>query len=198
MAVNSLKDRRLVIIHMKQYDSILNTTDLHKSLCEHFSYLAGEDFESVLFAVMQKATGVRVFDGSLIVSFTGDEELHASPAADITKYERWPKSFQECVSKHEYLSFGTEHWELCLGNRKSFHFESRLLGEYNKKDILVPIINTFTFQLWIYHPTEMNGSGQNVIYHFAPNYGGDIDSPGELLAGQIFLKQMTSALDIVC
>ncbi|MBT1710150.1 hypothetical protein KK062_18025 [Fulvivirgaceae bacterium PWU5] len=182
---------------MKQYDSILNTKDLHKSLYEHFSYLAAEDFAPVLRAIMQKATGVRVFEGNLIVSFTGDEELYASPAGGIKNYERWPKSFCEYVAKHEFLSFGTDHWELCLGNRKSFHFESRLLNNYDKKDILVPVINTFSFQMWLYHPTEKNSSGQNLIYHFAPNYGEDIDSPSELLAGQIFLKQMASALDIM-
>jgi hypothetical protein len=182
---------------MKQYDSILNTKDLYKSLCDHFSYLAGEDFEPLLCAIMQKATGVRVFEGNLIVSFTGDHELFASPAGDIKKYEMWPKSFHEYVAKHEYLSFGTDHWEVCLGNRKSFHFESRLLNKYDKKDVLIPVINTFSFQLWLYHPTEENSSGQNLIYHFAPNYGGDIDSPSELSAGQISLKQMASALDVM-
>jgi hypothetical protein len=183
---------------MKQYESILNTEDLHKSLCEHFSYLAGEDFELVLYAIMQKATGARVFEGNLVVSFTGDNELHASPAGDIKKYERWPESFHECIARHEYLSFGTDRWELCLGKRKSFHFESKLLNKYDKKEILVPVINTFSFQLWLYHPTEKNSSGQNLIYHFAPNYGEDIDSPSELSAGQIFLKQMASALDVMC
>jgi hypothetical protein len=182
---------------MKQYDSILNTKDLHKSLYEHFSYLAGKDFEPVLYAIMQKATGVRVFEGNMIVSFMGDEELCALPAGDTKKYENWPESFQEYVARHEYLSFGTDHWELCLGNRKSFYFESRLLHKYDKKDILIPVINTFSFQLWLYHPAEKNSSGQNLIYHFAPNYGEDIESPSGLSAGQIFLKEMASALDIM-
>jgi hypothetical protein len=183
---------------MTQYDSILNTADLHKSLCEHFSYLSGNHMAPVLSAIMQKATSVRVFEGSLIVSFTGGYELHASPPADAKKYEKWPASFQEYVARHEYLSFGTEAWELCLGNRKSFHFDSRLLSKYDKKDILLPLINTFSFQRWLYHPTEKNNAGQNLIYHFAPNSGGDIDSPSELSAGQIFLKQMAFDLDIVC
>ena len=184
---------------MKLYDSILNTDDLHKSLCEHFSYLSVKDFEPVLSAIMKKATGVRVFEGNLIVSFADNHELHASPAGDRMKYEKWPESFQEYVTRHEHLSFGTEQWELCLGNRKSFHFKSRLLDKYDKGDILIPLINTFTFQKWIYHPTEKNGYGENLIYHFAPNHGGDIDSPSELSAGQIFLKEMASALstDIV-
>lgn len=181
---------------MKQFDAILNTRDLHKSLHDHFAYLAGKDFEPVLEAVMQRATGARVFEGNLIVSFIGDVELCASPAGDIKKYDAWPESFQAYVTRHEYLSFGTDHWELCLGNRKSFHFKSTLLSKYDKKDVLVPVINTFSFQMWLYHPTERNRSGQKLMYHFAPNYGEDIDSPSELSAGQIFLEQMASALDI--
>jgi hypothetical protein len=180
---------------MKQYDSILNAKDLHRSLCEHFSYLAGKDFEPVLSAIMKKATGVRVFEGNLIVSFS-DYELYASTPGDLLKYEKWPKSFQEYVVRHEYLSFGTDLWELCLGNRKSFHFESRLLKEYNKNDILIPVINTFTFQSWLYHPTQKNSAGESVIYHFAPNSGSDIDSPSELSAGEIFLKQMAFDVDV--
>jgi hypothetical protein len=183
---------------MEQYDSILSATDLHESLCKYFSYLAGKDFEPLLRAIMQKATGARAFEGNLLVSFASDVALHASPAGDSKKYEKWPASFQECVARHEYLSFGTDHWELCLGNRKSFYFESKRLHQYDKKDILVPVINTFSFQMWLYHPTEKHDAGQNVIYHFAPNYGGDIDSPSELSAGQIFLTQMASTLDIKC
>jgi hypothetical protein len=113
----------LKLFTMKPHDS---------SLFDHFSYLAGEGSEPVLRAIMQKATGVREFEGNLVVSFAGNEELWASPAGDRKKYEKWPDSFQEYVARHEYLSFGTEHWELCLGKRKDFHFESRLLSQYDK------------------------------------------------------------------
>jgi hypothetical protein len=89
-------------------------------------------------------------------------------------------------------STGNFVWE----NGKIFILNPAFSVSTTKTDVRVPLINTFTFQLWLYHPTEKNSAGENLIYHFAPNSGKDIDSPSELSAGQIFLKEMASALDI--
>jgi len=43
---------------------------------------------------------------------------------------------------------------------------------------------------------KKNSAGESVIYHFAPNSGSDIDSPSELSAGEIFLKQMAFDVDV--
>jgi hypothetical protein len=183
---------------MKQFDSILNSKNLHKSLCEHFSYLAGNDFKPLLSAIMEKATGVRVKDDKLVVTFEEDEdnELYASPPGDVVKYSNWPKSFQDCVRRHEYLSFGGESWGVCLGNRRSFDFKSKLLKKYEEKDILCPVSDDVYSNWWVYHPEEKNGAGENMIYFYKGDESKDIESPNELSAAEIFLKEMALNLYI--
>ncbi len=183
-----------------EYSDLLNTKDLHKALCDHFAYLADTPgFEPILSAIMQKAHSVEIEKNNLIVSFPGNDKLTASPPADLSEYKNWPKSFQKCVSVHEFLSFPEEGWAMYLGDAGNFEAEyleedeSDLLDYTEAENVLCPITDYSDW--WLYHPGKKNFSGEDSLCFFS-HEGGDVDKPIEYKAGSLFLKMMAESLEL--
>ena len=182
------------------YNKLLNTKTLHKDLCKHFAYLADTPgFEPILSAIMQKAHKVQVEENKLVVSFPGNDKLFASPPADMSKYQSWPKSFQKCVAVHEYLAFPEEGWSMYLGDAGNFEAEyleedeSDLLDHVEAENALCPI--TEYSDWWLYHPGKKNYSGEDSLCFFS-HEGGDIEKPIEYNVGSLFLKMMAESLEL--
>ncbi|MDI7225075.1 hypothetical protein [Leptospira santarosai] len=104
--------------YLEEWQAILEAKDLSQALVLHFSYLADSPgYDRILEAVMRKAEGVQIFENCLLVDFPSDI-LFARPPASLERYQEWPKSFQELVSRHEFMEL--DESGLYLGDYREF------------------------------------------------------------------------------
>lgn len=184
--------------YLLQWEAIVNAPDQKKALLAHFAYLADSpQYDKLLVEIMDGIDGVSIVDGSLIVSFQMGIELSANKPEEVIP-EHFPASFKEKLKRHQFL--GVDEYQIILGDQGLFCESDGWFEEMNEwrnicdlNDVISPL--TEGPDLWLYHPTEKNSSGEPRLY-FRAHDGGDVEDPRDINIGALFLEQLASLLEI--
>lgn len=184
--------------YLQKWNEIINAASPKEALIQHFTYLVDSpNYQSLLEAIMEQLDTVTIEDDCLKIQFNNNIQLDAdAPEEEIL--EHFPLSFKEKLKHHKFL--GIEEYQIILGDQGLFcesdgwHEEMdewRNICDLN--EVLSPLSEGP--DLWLYHPTQTNTSGQPMLY-FRPHDGGGVEKPRDINVGALFLEQLASLLDI--
>jgi hypothetical protein len=172
--------------------------DSSKKFIDHFAYLANTPrAKTLLKKIGSKVTAIKETNGKLVTSFHNNTTLTATKPAKTGKYKKWPKSFQNIVSRHELVYFPDDQG-IFLGDYGNF--DPSYLKDVNSKilkhvksasEVLCPITDYPDW--WLYHPVKKFGNEPALC--FFSHEGGDVDKPLNISLSELFLKRVSEKLD---
>jgi hypothetical protein len=164
--------------YIQEWEAIINSDDLRKSLSTHFSYLAEREPDlRLLSQIIAKAERATIQDDSLQVYLKdADKALKArAPMNNIP--EHFPESYKVCLRMHQTITFnGSTFGENNASNIDGYKEELEQLGEIaiefvRSKNLVCPF-NTDGTYYFIYHPSKKRKDGTPKLYFVIPH-----DSP---------------------
>lgn len=175
-----------------------NQGNLCQTLCDHFSYLCSDvQWEAVLKAIFTTAISAGYENDNLVVVFSENQKLIATPGCEPENMNEWPEAFCSITKVHEALQFPDDNWGLFLG--ESFNFEPfDLIGEAGSYEeegysLLCPLTDYSDW--WIYHPETKTKEGKSVLT-LVSHESCDFSTISTYSPEQLFLKRLIKELGI--
>ncbi|EMO52053.1 WGR domain-containing protein [Leptospira noguchii] len=183
---------------LKEWRKLVNS----KNLTEHFSYLAdspGADKTLRLFIDKIDKQEPEIDEENFELNlYFKDYNLILKCGPPIsqlpTEYLNWPVSFQEKLSKHEYIKI--DEYDLYLGDHGGFL--PNYLANAGKNwpthasDVYSPLTESNNW--WIYNPEEKNSLGEKQLYFFDHSLGVP-ETLGDINIGTLFLNRLKNIFE---
>jgi hypothetical protein len=159
-------------MYLKEWEAIVNSDDLQKSLINHFSYLMQQDGdERLLEMIMARAVTAQCSKDWLKIFFkdTRDPLIATPPMKNIP--EHYPESYKSLLRHHYTVNFfiklGEDEGNNIDGYIEEFAEMDELGKEFFRADELISPLNEYGGpHSFIYHPFRKKEDGTPYLYFF--------------------------------